>query len=331
VKKASAPKLIDVAALANVSTATVSRFFNNPELLAEETAEKIRRVVEETGYIPNLVAGGLASKRSRLVSLLIPYISHSLFNPMIEAMLSEFSDAGIVVMLGVTQADARQEERLIYAALSRQADAIIASGELSPRLADAVRQSGTAVIEIWDLAEQPIDYAVGFSHNAVGAETARFVRKRGYLQPHLIIGDGTRARKRRDGFVEEWRRTSQVVPTESSVEVPSNFGHARSSFAHIRRLKQMPDVVVCGSDTLAQGMIVEARFAGLRVPDDLAVIGFGNHTLASEMRPTITSIDIDGAQIAREVVSILQMREKGVEVEPRSIDVGFRLIARESA
>ena len=90
-------------------------------------------------------------------------------------------------------------------------------------------------------------------------------------------------------------------------------------------------MVVCGSDYLAQGLIVEAQAAGLKVPEDLAVIGFGNSSIAGEMRPTITTIDIDGARIAREVLAAIRAHSAGEELPRRAIDVGFRLIARESA
>ena len=119
--------------------------------------------------------------------------------------------------------------------------------------------------------------------------------------------------------------------TEAEVHIPSRFGHARRVFAEMRRLPELPDVVVCGSDYLAQGLIIEAQAAGLRVPENLAVIGFGNSSIAGEMRPTITTIDIDGARIAREAIAAIHRHTAGENLKHQSIDVGFRLIARESA
>ncbi len=104
-----------------------------------------------------------------------------------------------------------------------------------------------------------------------------------------------------------------------------------SQFADIRRLETMPDIVVCGSDYFAAGLIVEAQAAGLNVPDDLAVMGFGNSAIAGDMRPTITTIDIDGRRIAREAIAAIARHRAGQPIEERSVDVGFRLIARESA
>jgi LacI family transcriptional regulator, gluconate utilization system Gnt-I transcriptional repressor len=90
-------------------------------------------------------------------------------------------------------------------------------------------------------------------------------------------------------------------------------------------------VIVCGSDVLAQGVIIEAQAAGMKVPDELAVMGFGNVAIAGDMRPSITTVDVDGARIGREAVAVLRRRAAGEKIAQRVIDVGFRLIARESA
>jgi LacI family gluconate utilization system Gnt-I transcriptional repressor len=154
---------------------------------------------------------------------------------------------------------------------------------------------------------------------------------RGYRKPHLVTASGTRARKRSEGFLQEWQAGGHGPVTEAAVEVPSRFGHARRIFADLRRLPDMPDVVVCGSDYLAQGIIVEALASGLRVPEDIAVVGFGNSSIAGEMRPTITSVEVDGARIAREAIAAIRRHGSSPEKMERWVDVGFKLIARESA
>lgn len=324
------PRLDEVAAHAGVSTATVSRFLNNPGMVAAATAERIRAGIAATGYIPNLLAGGLASSRSRLVAVLIPHLEDSIFNDTIERMSNELTAAGTNVMLGLTGVDANRTEDLVRAAISRRADAVISTGPLNDTIRDLVRRSKTTFIQIWELPEDPVDIAVGFSHRDAGRDIARFVVTRGYRRPHLITANGARAQMRRDGFVEEWEAQGGGPVTDDRVDIPSRFGHARRAYSVIRRLDVQPDVVVCGSDHLAQGLIIEAQAAGLKVPDDLAILGFGNSHLAGEMRPTITTVDIDGSRIAREAIAALRRRADGKEVE-RVVDVGFRLIARESA
>ncbi len=325
------PTLDDVAAHAGVSAATVSRFINNPKVVAASTAERIRAAIAATGYIPNLLAGGLASSRSRMVAVLIPHLTDSIFNDTIEAMVEELAAAGTNVMLGLTGVSPARTEELIRDALSRRADAIISSGPLNETTCDLAQRGPSLFIQIWELPEDPIGLAVGFSHRAAGRDVARFLVSRGYTRPHLVTADGSRARMRSDGFIEEWRALGGGSVTEATVDIPSRFGHARRVFADLRRLDEMPDVVVCGSDYLAQGLIVEAQAAGLRVPDNLAVVGFGNSSIAGEMRPTITTVEIDGARIAREAIAAIRRHGRGEALPERAIDVGFRLIARESA
>lgn len=326
------PKIHDVAERAGVSPSTVSRFYNNPALLASATAERIRKAIVETGYVPDLNAGALSSRRSRLVAVLVPEMAHSIFNDVIEAMVDQLSQDGYVVMLGLTGADNHAMPRLAEAALARRAEGIILSGVVSDdSLREQLLSRSATVIETWGLPEKPIDIAVGFSHEAVGAELARFLAGRGYQRPHLVVGDGERARMRRDSFVRTWRTLSGAKPTEMKVAIPTRFGHARLVWRRIVELSPRPDVCVCGSDLLAQGLIIEAQAAGMKVPDNLAIVGFGNHSVAGEMRPTITSVDVDGARIGREAVAVLKRRAAGETIQSRVIDVGFRIIARESA
>jgi LacI family gluconate utilization system Gnt-I transcriptional repressor len=165
----------------------------------------------------------------------------------------------------------------------------------------------------------------------VGRDVARFLQSRGYRRPVLATADGSRARVRADGFVAEWQALGGGTVAQIAVDIPSRFGHAREVFAEMQRMDERPDVVVCGSDQLAQGLIVEAQLAGLRVPDNLAVMGFGNASVAADMRPTITTVDIDGARIAREAIAAIRLHSQGEPQPARTVDVGFRVIVRDSA
>ncbi|MBU6269597.1 MAG: LacI family DNA-binding transcriptional regulator, partial [Sphingomonadales bacterium] len=274
------PTLEDVAAHAGVSAATVSRFINNPAVVAAATAERIRAGIAATGYIPNLLAGGLASSKSKMVAVLIPHLVDSMFNDTIEAMVSELSAAGLNAMLGITGVSAARTDELVRGALSRRVDAIISTGPISGETIELVRRSPALFIQVWELPEDPPGLAIGFAHREAGRDIARFLLSRGYRRPHLVTADGTRAAMRSEGFLAEWQAQGGGPVTEAIVSIPSRFGHARRVFADIRRMDELPDVVVCGSDYLAQGLIIEVQAAGLRVPDNIAVIGFGNSAIA---------------------------------------------------
>lgn len=327
-----APRLEEVATLAGVSAATVSRYINNPGMVAAATGLRIQAAIDETGYLPNLNAGALASSRSRLIATLVPDIAQSIFNDTIEAMIDELSNDGNSVMLSLTGADNNRLIAQINAALSRRVDAIILTGIVTDaETRDRLRSLPVTVIETWGLPDEPIDVAIGFSHSAAGDAMARFLRSRGYRRPHLIVPNSTRSQRRAGGFARRWMEEGGDEPTRLEVNVPSHFGQGRLSFRALTDLPAMPDVVVCGSDWIAQGLIVEAQAAGVRVPDKLAVTGFGNLRMAGDMRPTITSVDVDGARIAREMIRVLRERAAGKTITERRIDVGSRIIARESA
>lgn len=330
--KNAIPKLEDVAARAGVSAATVSRFYNNPQVVAPATAKRIRAAIEATGYVPNLIAGGLASNRSRLVAVLVPDVAQSIFNDTIESMARELARDGNTVMLGLTGADNAHMLGLIDAALARRAEALILTGVVTDAATRRrLRQRGVTVIETWGIPDDPIDAVVGFSHLAVGREVAAFLLGRGYARPLLATFEGIRASQRRAGFVEAWTAAGRKPPRVCPVPLPTRFAHARAVWRHYQESAVRPDVIVCSSDLLAQGVIVEALAAGLRVPHDVAVVGFGNLAIAGDMRPSITTVDIDGARMGREAVALLRRRAAGQLHTRTVIDVGLRLIARESA
>ena len=321
----------DVAARAGVSTASVSRYINNPVVVSPDTGQAIAEAIAETGYIPNLLAGGLASNKSRMVAVLIPHLSDSIFNDTIEAMSEELASAGFTVLLGLTGPRGEQSEDMVRASLARRVDAIIATAPLTDSLRKLLERASTLFLQIWELSEDTPGVSIGFSHEEMGRDIARFLFSRGFVRPHIVTADGSRARRRGVAFLKEWEAQSGNKATETFVDIPSRFGHARRIFADLRRLDAMPDVVVTGSDYLAQGLIIEAQASGLKVPEDLAVMGFGNSSLAGDMRPTITTVDIDGKRIAREAIAAIRTDSLGEKQPNKTVNVGFRLIARESA
>lgn len=326
-----AATLQDVADRVGVATSTVSRFLSNPSVVAEATRERIQAAIDELGYIPNSAAASLALKRSRVIALLIPQFANTLFDRTIDLITTELHDDGYTVLLGLTGWDLDRVERVVRASISRQVEAIISGHQVSDKVRKIIERSGVSYVHIWDIPEDPIDIAIGFSHREAGEELARFVANRGYLRPHLLTATSPRATLRSQSFRSEWQRLFDKEPSEQDISVPSTFDQARGAFANMRRMEHLPDVVLCASDMLAQGIIVEALAAGLKVPEDLAVIGFGNAAIAGEMRPTITTVEIDGRRLAQEALTMLRKRLEGDEIDKKVVDIGFKIIGRESA
>ncbi|MEH3108174.1 MAG: LacI family DNA-binding transcriptional regulator [Sphingomonas fennica] len=325
------PTLKSVAALAGVSTATVSRFLNAPAVVAPDTGDRIRAAIAETGYVPNLLAGGLASSRSRLVSVIVPSVGQSIFNDTVDAIVEELALAGYSVMLGLSGEDDGRLATVLDAAIARRPDGIILTGSnLSEPFRAKLRAAGIAVIETWDLPPAPMDMAIGFSHVAVGRALGAFLADRGYRRPHVISASGVRARHRLEGLMQMLVERGLPPPTVDFLGGSTRFGEGRQRFGTLAdRGDPLPDVILCSSDWLAQGVLIEAQMRGIAVPDRLSVIGFGNLRMAAEMEPAITSVDINGRAIGAHAAAALLARAAG-QVPPATTDVGFSIVERET-
>jgi len=319
--------LHDVARVAGVSAITASRALGNPGMVSAKTIERVKQAVETTGYIPNLLAGGLKSKRSLLVAALVPAISVAQFLPTVETLTESLDAAGYQVILGQSRYDQSREDALLSTMIGRRPDAIVVTGLVrSPSAREQLRRVGIPVVETWDLSDRPIDMLVGFSHLKVGSATAGFFLARGWQRIGIATGDDHRALMRRDGFLSAIGR-----------ELPTAYVHAPSSLAAGRQalvelLAQDPglEAVYCSSDQLAQGVITEAQVRGLRVPGDLVVCGFGNAAFAEHMSPSLSTVHVDGAEIGRIAAQLVMDRCQGIDVAQPVIDVGFRIIERQT-
>jgi LacI family gluconate utilization system Gnt-I transcriptional repressor len=328
----SAPTLEDVARLAGVSTATISRALNNPALVTAHTRSRVEVAVAQMGYVPNRLAGGLASRRSRLVAALVPGIATSLFNETIEAMSLALASAGYLVVLGLTGYAPKDMNLAVTSLLSHRPDALIlTSAPTDPAMRRRLRNASVTVIETWDLPRTPVDVAIGFSHHRAGRALAEFVLDRGYRRPLIVTHALARGRARMDGFLERWREQHLPLPICDISTLPPFAIDGRERLACFLDAGGRADVVVCSSDRVACAVLAEASARGLNIPGELAVIGFGASDSSALAVPALTSVRIDGAQIGRRAAEVLILRTQGIEPRERSIDIGFEILARDTA
>jgi LacI family transcriptional regulator, gluconate utilization system Gnt-I transcriptional repressor len=330
-KTPKAANIGEIARLAGVSPATVSRVINTPAIVSDATVERVRAAIERTGYVPNLIAGGLASRRTGLIAIVVPSIVNSIFNDTIEAMTGALAQAGYQVLLALSGYEAQDVGGMLAAILGRRPDGIILTGLAGqPSLRRRLQDTGVPVIETWELTSTPVDMAVGFSHSRIGADMGNFLLARRYKRPFLISADGPRAAARREGLCAVLRKKGLPIPRCHLVPMPSTTRHGRESISAFLDSGGKADVIVCSSDWLALGVIIEARRRGLRIPQDLAVIGFGNLDFAADLDPALTTVHIDGAAIGRRSAELLVLRAQGQTPKQRVIDVGATVIERDS-
>lgn len=321
----AAPTLSAVAKLAGVSSITVSRVVRLPGLVAPQTRGRVEAAMRELGYVPNLVAGSLASSRTSSVGVLVPTIANSIFADTVQGLSDELEPRGYAVILAQSRYDAAREDRMLAALLSRRPEAIIMVG--SPATEDGarlLRRAGIPVVETWDLPVTPIDAVAGFSNYAAGAAVARYLVAQGRQNLAFIGGDDPRATRRWLGFKE--------AASEAGAKCPRRLILDRDAPGGVDALGKLPgvDAVFAANDALAIGFISGLRKAGLQLKGSaanqpVAVIGLGDLEMGRLIEPSLSTIRVHGDAIGRTAARLILTR-----TGPRHVDLGFELVLRDS-
>lgn len=325
--------LRDVAKLAGVAPITASRALNTPEAVSPEILARVRDAVERTGYVPNILAGGLASRQTRLVAAVVPTISSPVFLEMIEALTRSLTAAGYQLMLGQSGYTDSRENELLEAIIGRRADGVVLTGVMrSPQARRRLLASGIPVVETWDLTPTPIDMLVGFSHSGLGSAVAAYLHGRGRRRAALISANDERARQRTAAFIQ----TAQALELAGAdgqvpacyVAAPTTVGHGRSGLRELLAAHPDIDAVFCSSDMLAMGVLNEAHAQGIDVPGRLGVIGLGDQSFARDLHPALTTVRIDGNVIGETAAHFILERIAGRRVAEPVCDIGFTIVER---
>jgi LacI family transcriptional regulator, gluconate utilization system Gnt-I transcriptional repressor len=330
-KKNRTYTLMDVARLAGVSTATVARTIKAPNLVSVDTRSRVQRVLAETRYTPNPLAMGLASNRSNLVIIMMPGVASPLFADAIFAITRKLGEAGILGVMCLMSRDEAEMDRIVRDALARRPDAIILTGARPSKASESlIRAAGVTVIQTWDLPAQPFDLAIGFSQAKAGAAIANLLHERGRRRALVIGFPSVRFDERFDGFRKAWLKAGLEEPNLMIAPPEHGFLNGRVCFARHLAEGGKPDCVVCSSDLVGAGVLAHAMSIGLKVPKDLAVVGFGATDISAHTIPDLTTIEFDSAAIAHHAAQVIIGRSRGIEPRKKKIDVGFKLLVRGS-
>ncbi|PHM20446.1 MAG: GntR family transcriptional regulator [Curvibacter sp. PD_MW3] len=324
--------LRDVAKLAGVAPITASRAINTPMQVSAEVLRKVQDAVQRTGYVPNRMAGGLASARSRLIAAVVPSTVVSVFMETIEALNETLFNAGYQLMLGQSDYSAEREELLLEAIIGRRPDGIFLTGILPPGQGRTrLLASGIPVVETWDLTPTPIDMLIGFSHADIGRAVARFLIGKGHQRLALVRADDERAQRRAVAFTEAVAAHGLGAVHVVNVGASRSLKSGRQAMARLLEEAPAVDAVFCSSDLLALGVMTEARVRGVDIPGRMAVMGFGDVPFVADMAPALSTVRINGSEIGRLAAQSLMARAEGRPVTPRIVDMGFSIVERESA
>jgi LacI family transcriptional regulator, gluconate utilization system Gnt-I transcriptional repressor len=330
-----APTLADVARIAGVSKMTASRALSGQHVVAPETAAQVRAAADLLAYVPNRVAGGLSSQKSHVIIAVIPSTLNPVFADLVETLRTELDRAGYHLFLGLSEYDTARKDALITTIIARRPAAIILTGVLhSSEIRRRLIGAQIPVVETWDLTPTPIDMLVGFSNENIGRAAAEYLIERGRRRLALISADDQRAQVRRKGFLAAAEERGATLISEIALRAPTTLGMGREAFGRLLDGGSF-EAVFCTSDQLAMGALYEANARAIQVPDQIAVMGFGDLAASAHTQPSLTTVAVDGKRIGQEAVRMLLERLDPGQPQrcpaERIVDVGFRVIARESA
>lgn len=327
--------MADVARLANVTTMTVSRVLRTPEKVSGETRERVERAIRICGFIPNYAARSLSSQHTPVIVALFPTMMNSVFSGTIEAISTYLHEKDYHLLLGQTNFDLAREEELLAGFIGwRPAGIILTGGVRTPRTRKLLASADVPVVEVWNKPEHPFDVSVGFSNLKASYTMTRSLHEWGYRRVAFVSIDAPmndRSLERREGY--RMALGELGLENDPKLEMKVRFGMqaGREAMQHI--VEDMPDVdaVFASSDTLAVGCLMEALRRGMRVPDDIAIAGFGDVELAAELVPSLTTVHVPRVEIGQRAASILIERIEGSYGGPAVVDCGFEIVRRQSA
>lgn len=325
-------RMEDVARIAGVSLITVSRALRNPDQVANDTRIKVLAAVEKTGYIPNLVAGGLASQRTNVVGAIIPTITNSIFADTINGMSDIFNENGMHLLLGTSGYSLKREGELIEAMLAQRASALILTGATHSRRSKMVlNKARIPIVETWTVDRDPVDLRVGFSNFDASYAMMRHLHQCGYTKIGFVsapIKANDRAEARLMAYRHAVRDLGLVGRRQYEREASFSFRHGATVFADLIENEPHLEAVYFANDILAIGALLESQRRAIRVPEDIAIAGFDDVDLAREINPGLSTVRLPRYEIGRTAAALIIKRLNESQPTQDIVDLGFEVVQR---
>ncbi|MEM9428287.1 MAG: LacI family DNA-binding transcriptional regulator [Pseudomonadota bacterium] len=323
----SQPTLEDVARLAGVSTATVSRVLNTPDLVRAETRDRVRAVVDQLGYTPHFGGRALAIRRTNTVGAIIPTMENAIFARGLQALQTRLAARGVTLLVATSDFDPIQEEEQIHALLARGVDGLVLIGEA--RGADTyafLARREVPVVLLWSHREGCLWTSVGFDNHRAAAEMAALVVASGHRRVAMVAGvtaGNDRAAARVDGV--RAALAAHGAPAPRVVEAAYSIEAGRTAATTLLTQDPAPSAIICGNDVLAAGVYIAARDLGLRIPDDISVTGFDDIDLATVLDPPLTTVHVPHRRMGQAAAEVLlRLADAPAHVESIALETEIR-------
>jgi LacI family transcriptional regulator len=304
----------EIAALADVSTATVSRVINQPETVKESTRDRVLSVMKKNHFVLDKVAGGLKSQRTRTIGLIIPTIANSIYSSSTQAIQRVAQAEGYTVFVGISEFSAAGEAELIHRLIEHRIDGLILTG--ADRAADVyakVMHNKIPFVVTWQLSRSDKLPSVSFDNYNAARTATNHLLSLGHRNIGLICGKtalNDRAFERRRAFEDVLNEHGLVPRPECMHEREFEMAEGREAMALMLATNDPPSAVFCANDVQAVGAIAACGDRNLRVPEDVSIIGFDDLPIAQCTIPPLTTVRVPaydmGTRAVRELISAIR-------------------------
>jgi LacI family gluconate utilization system Gnt-I transcriptional repressor len=326
--------LADVASLAGVSAVTVSRALRRPDMVSAKLHDRIQAAVRELAYVPDVAASRLASNRTHTIGVIVSSLTNGVFADYINALHDNLLPAGYQVLILSTRYSEAEEEKAIATLLGQHPEAIIIVGvDQSEHARRLLESSGVPVVQTFQLTDKPIDINLGLDQEQGAYEATKALIDLGHTRVGVIASRlDARARARLDGYSramreagldeKKWRATT---PDQTTVMAGGKL------LAEMIKGNNQPGAVFCCDDLLALGVLFECQRRGIKVPDQMSIIGFNNLEFAASAEPPLATVATPRYEMGKMAAEIVRkIIESGERPTNPKIDVGFKLELRGS-
>lgn len=324
----------DVARLAGVSAISVSRVINQPSKVTEATRQRVWSAIEHTGYIPNLLAGSLASSRTHTIGVIVPTVINSIFADKIQGMTDRLGAEDYHLLLASSGYSLDTEAELVAALLAQRVSGLVLTGvRHAARTRRLLKRIAAPVVETWSLGAKPIDMLVGFSNEKAAYAMVHHLARAGYRKVALVCAptpDNDRAQGRLKGYRRAVRELGLVVDGRLERAAPFSLRNGASALVSLVEEHRDVDAIFFANDILAAGALFECARREWRVPGQLGIAGFDDVDLAAQTVPALTTVRIPRYDIGVKAAELILSRLAGRVAPETIIDLGFEIIPRAS-
>ena len=333
-----APGILNVALRAGVSSATVSRYFNNPEVVRSGTRQRIETAARELDYIRDRMAGTLHGKMSGTIGLIVPTIDHAIFSELIEAFSAELHAHDRTMLIASHNYDLEREIGIVRSLLERRIDAIALVGRDHPMAAiEMIRVRAIPAVSLWNAVSAIGIPTIGTDNKQGAFDVTQHVIELGHQRIALLFPDtefNNRARDRKVGALQALALGGIEVP--ASWDLPCAYDTVQAKAVAMSLMqkyatKNRPTAFICGNDIIAHGVIYAATRLGINIPQDLSVVGIGDFKGSSAIEPPLTTVRLPARRIGQMAADTLINKVIGNSVAHLSdVTIPTQLIVRES-